>query len=83
MSPPLRVTLTRERREVLRLMANGLTDQQIAIHLRTDKDAVAYHCRMIYRHLSARNRANAVAIALARGLLRPSEVHCPQPKGEK
>ena len=55
--------------DVLRLMAEGLTDRQIGERLHIASSTVAGHTLAIYARLSARNRAHAVALAFRRGIL--------------
>ena len=55
--------------EVLRLMADGLTDIQIGRELHIAVGTVANHTIAIYARLGARNRAHAVALAFRRRLL--------------
>ena len=73
--------LTPRRLEVLRLAANGLSNAEIAAALWLAEDSVKSHMRLIYEVLGARDRANAVAIALVRGLIRPDEVELRAPRG--
>jgi len=55
--------------EVLRLMAEGLTDRQISERLHIATGTVACHAIEIYRRLGARNRPHAVALAFRRRIL--------------
>lgn len=66
--------LTPRRREVLRLAANGHSNPEIARLLWISEDSVKSHFRLAYEQLGARDRANAVAICLVRGLIHPHEV---------
>ena len=55
--------------EVLRLMADGLKDAQIAAALGIAVLTVGGHVTTIYSRLGARNRAHAVALGFRRRLL--------------
>ena len=53
--------------EVLGLAALGLTNPQIATHLRVTVHAVKFHLAGVYRKLGAANRTEAVAMYLRGG----------------
>jgi DNA-binding NarL/FixJ family response regulator len=55
--------------EVLRLVAQGLANKQIADALSISERTVKFHISTIFAKLDADNRAQAVAIAAERGLL--------------
>ncbi len=59
-------------REILALLADGATDGQIADLLELSPATVQTHVRNAKAKLGARTRAQAVAIALQRGLIRSS-----------
>ncbi len=61
-----RVLSPRER-EVIGLMAEGLTADQIGTRLGVSVETVRTHVRNVIRKLQARNRVHAIAIALERG----------------
>jgi DNA-binding NarL/FixJ family response regulator len=61
-----RVLSPRER-EVIGLMAEGLTAEQIGARLGVSVETVRTHVRNVIRKLHARNRVHAIAIALERG----------------
>lgn len=63
--------LTERQREILESVARGLTNHDIAIQLAISTDAVNQHLLAIREKLGAANRAEAVAIALTRHLLKP------------
>lgn len=65
---------------LLRLAANGHSTPEIAEALFLSPHTVNDYWREIYRRLGARNRENAVAIALVRGLVRPDEVELRAPR---
>ncbi|CAN5508847.1 hypothetical protein BH10ACT11_BH10ACT11_22080 [soil metagenome] len=56
-------------REVLKLLATGATDPQIAVMLELSPATVQTHVRNAKSKLGARTRAQAVAIALSDGLI--------------
>lgn len=72
--------LTARQLEILRLAANGQQSSEIARVLFLSPEAVKSHLQIAYRALGARDRANAVAIALVRGLIRPHEVELRAPR---
>ncbi|MCB8945840.1 MAG: tetratricopeptide repeat protein [Ardenticatenaceae bacterium] len=55
--------------EILRLMADGLTNQQIADRLILSLTTIKWHARNIYSKLNVRNRGTAVAHARTLNLL--------------
>jgi len=64
--------LSARERGVLRLVAAGLSNRQIAETLSISERTVKFHVTAIFNKLGADNRAQAVALAAARGLL-PSD----------
>lgn len=70
--------LTRRQRETLLLAANGNNNQEIAAWRGITPNSVAQILTAAYRHLGARDRAQAVAIALAIGELGVHEIHIPE-----
>jgi DNA-binding NarL/FixJ family response regulator len=66
---PHRTALTAREREVLRFVADGLSNKQIARRLTITERTVKYHLNSVMTKLSAENRAQAVAIAGKRGIL--------------
>jgi len=70
-------TLTARRRHVLALVANGNTNAQIGRLLGIHERTVNRHLAEIFQVLGARDRANAVAIALVVGELSPQHIHMP------
>jgi two-component system NarL family response regulator len=64
--------LSPRERGVLRLVAAGLSNRQIAETLSISERTVKFHVTAIFNKLGAENRAQAVALAAARGLL-PSQ----------
>lgn len=71
-----RARITRREVELLRLAANGNTNETIARHLGITSTTVNGTLRRVYMKLGAADRANAVAIALVRGVLKPSDIAC-------
>lgn len=69
--------LTARQREVLLLAANGNTNAAIARWLGVKPHSVAEILTAAYRRLGARDRAQAVAIALAVGELGVHQIHVP------
>jgi DNA-binding NarL/FixJ family response regulator len=61
--------LTAREVQVVRLLARGLSNQQIAGALFLTEATVKTHLVRVYRKLGADNRAAAVAQAMSRGLL--------------
>jgi DNA-binding NarL/FixJ family response regulator len=61
--------LSARERGVLRLVAAGLSNRQIAEALAISERTVKFHVTAIFNKLGAENRAQAVALAAERGLL--------------
>jgi DNA-binding NarL/FixJ family response regulator len=61
--------LTSREREVLRMIAEGSPNKQIARSLVISERTVKFHVSSLLRKLGAENRAQCVAIAAERGLL--------------
>ncbi len=74
--------LTRRQRETPLLAANGNNNQEIAAWRGITPNSVAQILTAAYRHLGARDRAQAVAIALAVGELGIHEIHIPDQQRE-
>lgn len=60
--------LSRREREVLGLLASGLSNKEIARRLQVETVTVAVHLSSVYRKIGAANRTQAVRIALEQGL---------------
>ena len=67
--PPV-PALTPRQLDVLQSLVRGLTNGEIAVQLNIRKDGVEDHINAIFNKLGAANRAEAVAIALRKNLLR-------------
>jgi DNA-binding NarL/FixJ family response regulator len=67
--PGTRALLSARERGVLRLVAAGQSNRQIAGTLSISERTVKFHVTAIFNKLGADNRAQAVAIAAERGLL--------------
>lgn len=61
--------LTPRETEVLRLLAQGMANKQIAARLGISERTVKFHVSAIFGKLAAANRTEAVAIAAQRGLI--------------
>lgn len=61
--------LSGRERQVLRLVAQGLSNKQIARQLTITERTVKFHMTSIFNKLGAENRAQAIAVAAERGLL--------------
>jgi DNA-binding NarL/FixJ family response regulator len=68
-APPAVVTLTRREREILHLVADGLTTAQIADQLFTSKRTVETHRQNILEKTGCRNTAALISYASTQGLL--------------
>ena len=67
-------TLTRREAEVLRLVATGLSNQDIAAALVISLETVKTHVGNIFAKLGAGNRSQAVVIAYEAGVVRPGHL---------
>jgi DNA-binding NarL/FixJ family response regulator len=66
--------LTEREKEVLRLVAEGSTNRDIAAKLNVTENTIKYHLKNILEKLHLRNRAQAVAYAMQTGLLKKARV---------
>lgn len=62
-------TLTRRELEVLRQIAFGLSDKEVAYRLHISPTTVHKYAARVYAKLGARNRVMAVVTALRQGLV--------------
>lgn len=67
------IALTRREAEVLRLITEGLANQQIAARLFLGLETVKTHVRSVLTKLGATNRTEAVIMAYESGFVRPGE----------
>lgn len=67
--PPSDTALTPRELDVLRLLARGLQNKEIAIELGITGRTTKFHVGSLLRKLGAGNRTEAVAIAAQRGLI--------------
>lgn len=70
MNQAARPHLTPRQEAVLRLIAEGLSNQEIASRLDIVEGTVKVHVKSILAKLGARDRTQAVSVALQRGLVR-------------
>jgi pimeloyl-ACP methyl ester carboxylesterase/DNA-binding CsgD family transcriptional regulator len=71
---PSSVRLTPRERQVLRLIAQGAANKQIAARLDISLATVERHVTNLYRKLDARGRADATLAAVALGLVVPDPI---------
>jgi DNA-binding CsgD family transcriptional regulator len=64
--------LTRREREILGLVAGGLSNAAIAARLQISTNTVASHLKHLYAKLKVTSRSQAAAFALTRGLRPPA-----------
>jgi two-component system, NarL family, response regulator YdfI len=67
-APPVQALSPRET-EVLHMLSDGLGNKEIAWRLRISEHTVKFHVGSIFNKLNASSRAEAVAIAIRRGLI--------------
>jgi DNA-binding CsgD family transcriptional regulator len=65
--------LTRRERQVLALLAGGLSNKTIAARLRVSLNTVSSHLKNLYPKLKVANRSQAAAFAVAHGIRPPSK----------
>lgn len=70
-TPSTRQPLSRREHEVLRLIAEGMENQEIADVLFVSVETIRTHVKSILRKLHTRDRAHAVAVAFRLGVLLP------------
>lgn len=63
-------TLTSRQLQILPLMADGMSNKQIADALSISEGTIKQHMKVLFRRLGARNRTQAVQEARKQGLLR-------------
>ena len=67
--PPASTVLSERETQVLRRVAEGLANKQIAAALHITERTVKFHLSSVFTKLGADNRAQAVALAVQRGFL--------------
>jgi two-component system NarL family response regulator len=70
--------LTARELEVLRLLFSGLSNKEIAAALAISDNTIKYHLKSIFGKLGARDRTEAVTLALQRGILNLQEMRTPK-----
>jgi len=68
-TPAVETPLTQREREIVELMADGASNRIIASRLAISRHTVKFHVASILAKLGVRSRAEAVAVALRRGVL--------------
>jgi DNA-binding NarL/FixJ family response regulator len=63
------ITLSGRQRQILELVAEGATDNEIAVQLHLSAKTISYYMEGIFVRLDARSRTHAVALALRQGIL--------------
>jgi DNA-binding NarL/FixJ family response regulator len=71
-TPAQMAQLTRREREVLALLAKGLSNAEVAKHLFISEYTVKTHVARLMAKLDVREKAQAVAVAYQSGLVQPS-----------
>jgi NarL family two-component system response regulator YdfI len=66
---PRNQTLTPRETEVLRMIAEGLGNKEIAWHLRVSEHTVKFHISSIFNKLDVSSRTEAVTVGVRRGLI--------------
>jgi DNA-binding NarL/FixJ family response regulator len=68
-APALAAVLTIREREVLQLLAQGLSQKEIALQLYLSPKTVNSHAERLYEKLSVHSKTQAVAVAFRQGLV--------------
>jgi LuxR family maltose regulon positive regulatory protein len=66
-------SLSDRERVIVWLMGQGMTNKQIALHLRIAPETVKSHAKHLYTKLSVKNRAEAVTVAVRLGMAQVPE----------
>lgn len=70
---PSTTNLSDRERVIVWLMGQGMTNKEIALHLRIAPETVKSHAKHLYTKLSVKNRAEAVTVAVRLGMTRVPE----------
>ncbi|MGW7288973.1 helix-turn-helix domain-containing protein [Streptomyces sp. NPDC054847] len=73
-----RTYLTSRQRQILVLAANGNTNRAIGTALGIAEESVKSHMQSVLRKLRVNDRAHAVAVAMAMGVLNAADVAVPK-----
>jgi DNA-binding NarL/FixJ family response regulator len=68
-------SLSKREREIIELLAQGMTGEQVAEHLVLSSETVKTHIRNAMGKLEASTRVHAIAIALREGFISPPAGH--------
>ncbi|HLB48541.1 MAG TPA: response regulator transcription factor [Anaerolineales bacterium] len=71
--PDGRETLTAREIELLRLVAQGLSNKAVAQKLSLSENTIKYHLKNILQKLGVQNRTEAASYAIRAGLLKPTD----------
>ena len=63
------VTLTRREKQIIRLVARGLSNKSVAQLLVISDSTVEFHLRRIDRRWGVHNRTSAVVVAIRHGVI--------------
>ena len=63
------IPLSRIQKEILRLILDGLKDNEIALKVFLSKETVKYHKKMIYKKLNVSTMTQAVAKAVMNNII--------------
>lgn len=72
--------LGRRELQILHLIANGHTDDQISARLGIARPTTIWYARRIFAKLGVGSRAHAVAVAFVNGLITPDDINPTSPE---
>jgi DNA-binding response OmpR family regulator len=78
-----RPKLTNRQRQILRLIAQGATNNEIAAELKISTTTISYHSTEIRKALGATSRSHAVALGIKHGILSETDLFIAQTKAEQ